>query len=81
MYEIVCFKYVAQPRDRRCHVRRYVVYTVVLCFWQRLRRICFRPLMVFVDKLCIAQHDEELKAAGTTRTNQVKKGEQMLVQT
>eukprot|EP00435_Cladocopium_sp_Y103_P056729 s1965_g19.t1 len=42
----------------------YVVYTVVLCFWQRLRRICFRPLIVFVDKLCIAQHDEELKEKG-----------------
>lgn len=42
----------------------YVVCTVVLCFWQRLRRLCFRPLIVFVDKLCIAQHDEELKEKG-----------------
>eukprot|EP00434_Breviolum_minutum_P001062 symbB.v1.2.000934.t2/scaffold54.1/size375170/7 len=42
----------------------YVVYLLVLCFWQRLRRVFFRPLIVFVDKLCIAQHDEELKEKG-----------------
>ena len=47
---------------RRVLGLRYVVYLLVLCFWQRLRRVFFRPLIVFVDKLCIAQHDEELKA-------------------
>ena len=31
----------------------------VLCFWQRIRASFGRPLMVFLDVLCIAQHDEK----------------------
>ncbi|CAJ1426127.1 unnamed protein product [Effrenium voratum] len=42
----------------------YGAYLIILCFWQRLRSLFFRPLVVFVDKLCIAQHDEELKEKG-----------------
>ena len=41
----------------------YVVFITVLCFWQRIRCI-LRRRTVFLDKLCIAQHDPELKAAG-----------------
>lgn len=40
---------------------RYLVYFLVLLWWQRIRWLLCNPLIVFVDKLCIAQHDEELK--------------------
>ena len=37
---------------------------MVLCFWQRIRQ-CFRtPVIVFMDKLCIAQKDAHLKESG-----------------
>ncbi|CAE7688140.1 unnamed protein product [Symbiodinium pilosum] len=36
----------------------------VLCFWQRIRASFGHPLMVFLDVLCIAQHDEKLKKKG-----------------
>ncbi|CAE7642041.1 RE2 [Symbiodinium sp. CCMP2456] len=39
-------------------------YLFVFAFWQRLRTFAYRPLMVFLDKLCVAQHDEELKQKG-----------------
>ena len=31
----------------------------VFVFWQRLRSYAFPPATVFLDKLCIAQHNEE----------------------
>ena len=42
----------------------YAVYFTVFLFWQRIRAIFCRPLVVFLDKLCVAQHDEELKQEG-----------------
>ena len=39
-------------------------YVLVFLFWQRFRTFAYRPLMVFLDKLCVAQHDEELKQKG-----------------
>ncbi|CAE7266854.1 unnamed protein product [Symbiodinium sp. CCMP2456] len=39
-------------------------YLLVFLFWQRLRTLVCRPLMVFLDKLCVAQHNEELKQKG-----------------
>ena len=41
----------------------YIVYVLFLSFWQRLRSVCC-PLMVFLDRLCIAQHDPHLKEQG-----------------
>eukprot|EP00438_Fugacium_kawagutii_P003633 Skav224203 [mRNA] locus=scaffold939:767475:786201:- [translate_table: standard] len=41
-----------------------VVFPLVLCFWQRVCRIFGRSKVVFLDKLCIAQHDDELKLKG-----------------
>ena len=32
--------------------------------WQRIRSLIAKPKVVFLDKLCIAQHDEELKQNG-----------------
>ncbi|CAE7240284.1 unnamed protein product [Symbiodinium sp. CCMP2592] len=42
----------------------YPVYWFVLLFWQRIRSLFFTPATVFLDKLCIAQHDEDLKLQG-----------------
>jgi len=43
----------------------YSVFPFVLFFWQRIRSVFLRsPITVFFDKLCIAQHDEELKRNG-----------------
>ncbi|CAE7179516.1 unnamed protein product [Symbiodinium necroappetens] len=39
-------------------------FFVVFGFWQQLRRPFRRPAMVFVDKMCIAQHDASLKRHG-----------------
>eukprot|EP00438_Fugacium_kawagutii_P011931 Skav206747 [mRNA] locus=scaffold1022:129334:132106:+ [translate_table: standard] len=41
-----------------------VVFHVVLIFWQRIKRIFAKPRMVFLDKLCISQHDMKKKGAG-----------------
>ncbi|CAK9070558.1 unnamed protein product [Durusdinium trenchii] len=41
-----------------------ISFWVVICIWQRIRAGLFRPKMVFLDKLCIAQHDEEMKRKG-----------------
>ncbi|CAK9030249.1 Uncharacterized protein SCF082_LOCUS19140 [Durusdinium trenchii] len=40
----------------------YLVFLFFMCFWQRLRSC--RPLMVFLDKLCIEQRDPIRKAKG-----------------
>ena len=42
----------------------YAVYFTIFLFWQRIRAIFCRPLVVFLDKLCVPQHDEELKQEG-----------------
>ncbi|CAE7039688.1 GIP [Symbiodinium sp. CCMP2592] len=54
------------PNDRLSSCLVYVVHLFVLCFWQRLRSILRPPIMVFLDKLCIAQSPEqaELKEKG-----------------
>eukprot|EP00438_Fugacium_kawagutii_P025980 Skav226708 [mRNA] locus=scaffold3811:113191:113895:+ [translate_table: standard] len=41
-----------------------VVFYVVLIFWQRIKRIFTKPKMVFLDKLCISQHDMNKKEEG-----------------
>ncbi|CAK9033764.1 Uncharacterized protein SCF082_LOCUS20637 [Durusdinium trenchii] len=49
------------PNELWSELVSYAIFPLVLCFWQRIRRLFQRPLMVFFDMLCIAQHDEELK--------------------
>jgi len=39
-------------------------FWIVLAFWQRIRGLFCKPRTVFLDKLCIAQHDDELKLKG-----------------
>ena len=46
------------------HVSPWLVFFFVLCFWQRLRSLVRKPLIVFMDTLCIAQHDPILKSKG-----------------
>ena len=42
-----------------------VTFYVVFCFWQQIRWIVARRgALVFLDRLCIAQHDEHLKQEG-----------------
>eukprot|EP00438_Fugacium_kawagutii_P018290 Skav223001 [mRNA] locus=scaffold1827:486512:487675:- [translate_table: standard] len=52
------------PGDLWIKLSVFAVFPLVLCFWQRIRSIFVKPSMVFLDKLCIAQHDEELKLKG-----------------
>ena len=41
------------------------VFYGCLCFWQRIRRLLrCRNILVFLDRLCIAQDDEQLRQAG-----------------
>ena len=42
----------------------YPVFLVVLFFWQRIRSCFVSPWMVFLDKLCIHQENDELKQMG-----------------
>ena len=39
----------------------YGTFYLVLFFWQRLQRLWCSETLVFLDKLCIAQHNDELK--------------------
>ena len=41
-----------------------LVFVFFLCFWQSVSGFFRRPRVVFLDKLCIAQHNLELKAQG-----------------
>ena len=48
-------------RPIKANSQAYSVFPFVLFFWQRIRSVFLRsPITVFFDKLCIAQHDEEL---------------------
>lgn len=42
----------------------YVTFYAVLIFWQPLRSILMRSPLVFLDKICIAQSDKDLKMQG-----------------
>ena len=42
----------------------HATFLIFFCFWQRIRSICWKPRIVFLDKMCIAQHDAALKEKG-----------------
>jgi len=42
----------------------FLAYFLVLAFWQRLRKVFREAQIVFLDKLCIAQHDAVKKEKG-----------------
>ena len=58
----------------------YLVFLTVLCFWQRIR-LCFcSPWMIFLDKLCIHQENDELKQKGILGLGAfVRKSDKLLV--
>ena len=39
----------------------YVVFVGLLFFWQRIRALLCGPKLVFLDRLCISQHDDHRK--------------------
>ncbi|OLQ00652.1 hypothetical protein AK812_SmicGene16653 [Symbiodinium microadriaticum] len=39
----------------------HFIYFFVFFFWQRLQMPCRQSRMMFLDKVCVAQHDDELK--------------------
>ncbi|CAE6968417.1 unnamed protein product [Symbiodinium natans] len=42
----------------------YIAFWFVFLAWQSIRRCCGHQTMVFLDSLCIAQHDQDLKKRG-----------------
>ncbi|OLP89057.1 hypothetical protein AK812_SmicGene29518 [Symbiodinium microadriaticum] len=43
----------------------YTTYLLVFCFWQRIRRFCRSSVpVVFLDRLCIDQQDDDRKRRG-----------------
>ena len=40
----------------RAEVVPLLIFIVVLCFWQRMRALLMKGQVVFLDRLCIAQH-------------------------
>ena len=42
----------------------YVVFVGLLFFWQRIRALLCGPKLVFLDRLCISQHDDDRKEQG-----------------
>jgi len=42
----------------------YAAFFLTFCFWQRIRWLLGIPVVVFMDKLCITQDDQELKEKG-----------------
>ena len=52
------------PNEHWTVVFGFSSFFIVFGFWPQLRRPFLRPTMVFVDRLCIAQHDACLKRDG-----------------
>ena len=47
-----------------CRLVCLVTFVFFLMYWQRVRRLIWRPRTVFLDKLCINQLDDEQKQKG-----------------
>jgi len=43
-------------------ISSFLVFSVVLLFWQRMQSLFFFPRMVFVDKFCIDQLNQDRKS-------------------
>ena len=52
------------PDEKWTEVLPLAAFYSLLFFWQHLRELFLRPLVVFLDRLCIAQHDDKLKEQG-----------------
>lgn len=59
-----CFGYLGAEHLYWLPLPGFLTYVLVLLFWQDMRRAFRTPILAFVDKLCIAQHDMQLKEQG-----------------
>ena len=58
----------------------YFIYLAFLFFWQRIRSCLLSPRIVFLDKLCIHQENDELKQKGILGLGAfVRKSDRLLV--
>ncbi|CAE7222837.1 unnamed protein product [Symbiodinium natans] len=52
------------PDERWTELFPLGIFYILLFFWQHLRELFKKPLVVFLDRLCIAQNDDRLKEQG-----------------
>lgn len=64
-----------------CELLCPCAFTLVFFFWQRIRSLLMRrPLMLFVDRLCVHQGDDRMKTGGIrAMTKFLRKSDRMVI--
>ena len=52
------------PDERWTEIFPLIAFYLLLFFWQNIRELFLRPLVVFLDRLCISQTNDKLKEQG-----------------